>query len=139
MKLCGGDALPLGGDIRRPPLANETGWWGYLPLGGDIRWPPLTDETVVGMSATRRRYKAAAFDSGSSHATNFYHTDCNTLELVWSCVIFISFLPCFKVNDGFSSPSLTVVIEYCSSGYGTKQRGYMPKRLPQIVAQEGNY
>ncbi|KAL2747421.1 uncharacterized protein V1477_004113 [Vespula maculifrons] len=60
MKRCGGDALPLGGDIRRPPLTvgpNETEWWGY--------------------SATRRGYKAAAFDSGSSHATNFYHSYMN--------------------------------------------------------------
>ncbi|KAL2747422.1 uncharacterized protein V1477_004114 [Vespula maculifrons] len=36
---------------------NETEWWGY--------------------SATRRGYKAAAFDSGSSHATNFHHSQMN--------------------------------------------------------------
>ncbi|KAF7385907.1 hypothetical protein HZH66_011749 [Vespula vulgaris] len=41
MKRSGGDTVPLGGDIRRPPLANETVWWGCSATRGDIRRPPL--------------------------------------------------------------------------------------------------
>ncbi|KAL2743416.1 hypothetical protein V1477_008905 [Vespula maculifrons] len=57
MKRSGGDTVPLGGDIRRPPLTNETGWWGYC--------------------ATWRRYKAAAIDSAPNYATNFHHSHMN--------------------------------------------------------------
>ncbi|KAL2732922.1 LOW QUALITY PROTEIN: hypothetical protein V1477_015163 [Vespula maculifrons] len=49
------------------------------------------------------------------------------------------FLPRFRVRDGFRFLLLTIVIEY-SIVVGTMQRrGYMPKRLSHIVAQEGNY
>ncbi|KAF7385265.1 hypothetical protein HZH68_013695 [Vespula germanica] len=64
MKRCGGDALPLGGDIRRPPLAGgpvmpRISTFTYetsrmkrcggdaLLLGGDIRRPPLARGPVM--------------------------------------------------------------------------------------------
>nr|KAF7379612.1 hypothetical protein H0235_018487 [Vespula pensylvanica] len=73
-KRCGGDTVPLGGNIRPPPLtmgpvmsristihisilANETEWWGC--------------------SATWGEYKRAALGSGFIHATKFHHAHLN--------------------------------------------------------------
>nr|KAF7384450.1 hypothetical protein H0235_018477 [Vespula pensylvanica] len=69
-KRCGGDTMPLGGNIRRPPLAVGP----FMPRISTIQISILAR---WGCSATWGKYKRAALGSGFIHATKFQHSHLN--------------------------------------------------------------
>ncbi|KAL2747548.1 uncharacterized protein V1477_004240 [Vespula maculifrons] len=80
MKRSGGDTVPFGGNIRRPPLASGSSHatnFHHLNLNPRGTHAPQNETEWWGYCATWGKYKTAALGSGSSYATNFHHSNLN--------------------------------------------------------------